>query len=38
MPTNLEKWLATQTMLETHKEMIATAMVSDHFRDNLPIK
>jgi hypothetical protein len=38
MPTNQEKWLATKAMLESHKEMIATAMASDHFRDNLPIK
>jgi hypothetical protein len=38
MPTNQEKWLATKAMLESHLEMIATAMISDHFRDNLPIR
>lgn len=38
MATNRDKWLATKAMLETHKDMIATAMISDHFRENLPIK
>lgn len=38
MSNNRDKWLATKAMLETHKEIIATAMISDHFRENLPIK
>jgi hypothetical protein len=38
MSNNRDKWLATKAMLETHKEIIATAMISDQFRENLPIK
>jgi hypothetical protein len=38
MSNNKDKWLATKAMLDTHKEIIATAMISDHFRENLPIK
>jgi len=38
MSNNKDKWLATEAMLETHKDMIATAMISDRFRENLPIK
>jgi len=38
MSSNKDKWLATKAMLDTHLDMIATAQISDHFRDNLPIK